>query len=177
VVAHQSLGDLARQGRAVADAIFENTSNKVLFRIGGADSAEILARLSGDRSRPGERIGVALARGGIGAEKSARNAGPTAIPEPLFHPNDLMNLAVGEAFMVVQRAGGRELFRGRLATAPDPGPAEPFVAEAPGPARPPLVLEATDASGAEAPEPVLKPTTAVAEAALARMRRSRKTDV
>jgi len=170
VLAHQSLGDLARQGRSVAEAIFENTANKILLRMGGADSAELLARLSG--SGPGaERPTLTLHRGGLRGPRTARSLGPRP-PQPLFHPNDLMNLAVGEAFMIVQNSGGRELHRGRLRSAPEPKPFRKARRRGPRPEAPlpaPLDLEAPEIEDFRRPQP----TTAMAKAALELMHRSR----
>jgi hypothetical protein len=170
-LAHQSLGDLARHGRAIADAIFENTSNKVLLRIGSADSAEVLARLSGGGAGAFRR-GLAVQAGGVRGPLRPRTLAPSGARDAAFDTDALMDLAVGEAFLVVQRPWGRELFRGRLSTAPEsalPADAEPWAPQAAGPARRPLVL----AAGALEEGPASGPRTPLAEAALARMRRGR----
>lgn len=171
-LAHQSLDDLALHGRAIASSIFENTSNKVLLRIGAAESAEVLARLSGTRRGEDTRLSHSLQIRGLGGARIPRGSGPALAHEYHFHPNDLMNLAVGEAFMVVQRHGGRELYRGRLNTAMDLPPSlGPFPARAPGPERKPLLLEDDEA---EAPASLMpEPSTPLAKAALARMRRTK----
>ncbi|HTB22302.1 MAG TPA: type IV secretion system DNA-binding domain-containing protein [bacterium] len=171
VLAHQSLGDLARQGRPIAEAIFENTANKILLRMGGADSAEMLARLSGSGIKA-ERPNWALRRGGLRGARTAQSLNAHQEKRPLFHPNDLMNLAVGEAFMIVQNSGGRELYRGRLRSAPEAGPFRKRRRRAKdrAPAPGPLDLAAPESADLRMP----KPSTPLAKAALERMQRSRK---
>jgi hypothetical protein len=168
VVAHQSLGDLDRQGAAIGEAIFENMANKILLRQGGADSALALARLSGTKA--GDRISYSINRTGIRGELRPRTLSPGQDKEHLFDPNALMNLAVGEAFMIVQNSRGRELYRGRLLKAPEPKPFKARRGRAKNKAYRPLELGPTEESAIPGP----KPKSPLAVAALQRMQRSRK---
>jgi hypothetical protein len=168
VLAHQSLGDLARQGKATGDAIFENTANKVLLRQGGADSALALARLSGTKS--GDRISYSINRTGIRGQVLPRTLSPSQDKEHLFDTNALMNLAVGEAFMIVQNSKGRELTRGHLLKAPEPKPFRTRQSRRKNKAYRPLELGPTEETAIPGP----KPSTPLAVAALQRMQRSRK---
>ena len=167
-LAHQSLGDLARQGKATGDAIFENTANKILLRQGGADSALALGRLSGTKA--GDHISYSVNRTGIRGQERPRTLSPGQNKEHLFDPNALMNLAVGEAFMIVQNSKGRELSRGHLLKAPEPKPFRARQSRRKNKAYRPLELGPTEETAIPGP----KPSTPLAEAALQRMQRSRK---
>ena len=164
-LAHQSLGDLRQHGDAIAAGIFENTSNKIIFRVGSAETAEQLARLAGTKTVSRDLINYSLqADSVLSGGMTAKGLTTVTGEEFLFHPNDLKNLGVGEAFLIVQRKAGRELHRGQLLTAPPEIPAlgqSQLQAPAPGAQQQPLDL------GAVAPKttPVLSRTSA-AEAAM-----------
>jgi hypothetical protein len=173
ILAHQSLGDLQRRGPAIAGAIFENTSNKVLLRSGSAESALTLARLSGSAGLASTRAGEQVQGGGIFGERLPRSAPASREQGHVFHPNDLLNLAVGEAFLVLQRSRRRDLLRSRLLSAP---PMEPLPSPLPdfapreGEERPALDLGDASADG----HPGLKPGTPAAREALALLRKGPK---
>lgn len=168
-LAHQSLGDLTRLGQGVADGIFEATANKIILRQGGAASALAFARLSGSLPA-GERVSHSVNRWGLRGERMAKTLSPSGSPAYVFDPDALLNLAVGEAFIIVQNSRGRELYRTHLPTAPEPEAAPPGAAPAPaeGIAHRSLVL------GEDQDPPGPQPTTPLGQAALLRMRRSRK---
>jgi type IV secretory pathway TraG/TraD family ATPase VirD4 len=118
--AHQSLGELERHGPAIAKGIFESSSNKVIFRVGSPETAEMLAKLAGTQTVKRDGINYSL-QGGIGGMQGSPEAkGLTHVQEEqfLFHPNDLKNLGVGEGLVIVQRHKGRALYKTRLLTAP-----------------------------------------------------------
>ena len=81
-----------------------------------------------------------------------------------------MNLAVGEAFMIVQNSKGRELYRGHLLKAPKPKPFRARQSRRKNKAYRPLELGPTEETTIPGP----KPSTPLAVAALQRMQRSRK---
>ncbi|MGH7441695.1 MAG: TraM recognition domain-containing protein, partial [bacterium] len=166
-VAHQSLGDLEHQARGLAESLFEDTGNKVLFRQGSADSAQELARLSG--TSQGDAMRWSPARRGLEGRFRARSLDASAMGRDyLFDPNALLNLAVGEAFLVIQNRSGRELYRACLPVAPAWESAEGSLHQPrPGRAFRPLVLP--DLDSLDAP-PQREPTTAKARAALERLR-------
>ena len=164
-LAHQSLGDLRQHGDAIAAGIFENTSNKIIFRVGSAKTAEQLARLAGTKTVTQDLINYSLQGNSVlSGGKTAKGLTTVTGEEFLFHPNDLKNLGVGEAFLIVQRKAGRELHRGQLLTAPPEIPPlgqDQLQAPVPGAQQRPLEL------GAVAPKasaPLLK--TPAGEAAL-----------
>lgn len=118
--AHQSLGDLEQYGKAIAQGIFESSSNKVIFRVGSPETAEMLAKLAGTETVKRDVVNYSL-QGGIGPMPGSKEAkGLTQVQEEqfLFHPNDLKNLGVGEALVIVQRQRGRDLYRTKMLSAP-----------------------------------------------------------
>jgi hypothetical protein len=168
IAAHQSLGDLERAGGPAARSLFENFSNKILLRVGSAESADRLAALSAEdvEAAPNPRISRGGLRGGAPSQ-ALRLADAPGIPA-----KELLNLSVGEAYLIVQRRRGRELYRARLPPAPEPkswdGPAR---IPTPGPARPALVWEEGDASAAAAAHP--EPEHPLGAAAFKRLDRRR----
>jgi intracellular multiplication protein IcmO len=172
-LAHQSLGDLRQHGDAIAAGIFENTSNKIIFRVGSAETAEQLARLAGTKTVSQDLINYSLqGDNAFAGGKTAKGLTTVTGEEFLFHPNDLKNLGVGEAFMIVQRKAGRELHRGHLLPAPpeiQPLGQGELQAPVPGAQQPALVL------GAVGPKPAASlPKTPAAEAALRLFDRKKK---
>ncbi len=170
-VAHQALGDLGRRGTATAEAVFGNTANKILLRQGSPESAEELARLFGEapEAAPGGSSPAPWGLPGSVGIPRGRGGGPK---RRVVEPTELLNLEVGEAFLVVQGARGRGLGRVRLPAAP------PWTrGRRPRPAARRLRFRPLVLGGGE-PEDLARPDpgTELGRAALARLGRRRGAD-
>ncbi|MGH7441722.1 MAG: hypothetical protein ACREKE_03500, partial [bacterium] len=132
-------------GDALAAAVYDSTSNKVIFRLGSAESAEQIARLIGTKTVSRDLINYAIETKGLNAGVPIPKGMTTVTGEEfIFHPNALKNQSVGEALLILQRRKGREVFHGRLRTCPEglPRPEASELEESirPGKAHPALEL-------------------------------------
>jgi len=112
--AHQSSGDLKKYGPAVAEGIFENAGSKVIFRLGSAETAELFAKLAGTWTEKKDLVNYSLDGPALFAGKVAKGVTTVEGETFLIHPNEMKNLPVGEAYMILQRLGPRQIFHGRL---------------------------------------------------------------
>jgi type IV secretory pathway TraG/TraD family ATPase VirD4 len=108
ILAHQAQGDLKAVSDAFMDSVMSSTSNKVIFRLGTSDTAEQFARLIGTKTVIDRKTNYSLQGGGAGEAKGYTDQ---KYEEFLIHPNELKNLAVGEAAFIVQREDGRRVFK------------------------------------------------------------------
>jgi type IV secretory pathway TraG/TraD family ATPase VirD4 len=112
--AHQTNGDLKRYGPTVAEGIFDSAGSKVIFRLGAADTAELYAKLAGTWTEKKDLVNFSLNNQGLFAGKVAKGVTTVEGETFLIHPNAMKSLPVGEAYMILQRLGPRQIFHGRL---------------------------------------------------------------
>lgn len=112
--AHQSDGDLKKYGPAIAQGIFDSAGSKMIFRVGSAETAELFANLAGTWTQKKDLVNFAFDGQGPFAGKKAKGVTTVEGEAFLIHPNELKNLPVGEAYMILQRVGPRQIFHGRL---------------------------------------------------------------
>ncbi|HTB22597.1 MAG TPA: TraM recognition domain-containing protein [bacterium] len=112
--AHQTNGDLKKYGPAVAEGIFDSAGSKVIFRLGAAETAELFAKLAGTWTEKKDLVNFSLDGRSPFAGKVAKGVTTVEGETFLIHPNAMKNLPVGEAYMILQRLGPRQIFNGRL---------------------------------------------------------------
>lgn len=119
ILAHQTLGDLKAISEAFYDSVMGGLRNKVLLAAGTADTAEVMARLIGTKTVETPLVNYAYENGLLGQALKAKGVTIVSGEEFIAHPNELKNLPVGEAFLILARKeNGRETYKVKLIPAP-----------------------------------------------------------
>ncbi len=105
MLGHQAQGDLEQLGKSFANTVTTNTSNKMIFHLGSSETAEGVSRQFGTKTTKDVKKNYST-QGGLLGGGSVKGYTPTEFEEFLVHPNSLKRLAMGEAFLLIQRRNG-----------------------------------------------------------------------